>query len=251
VPSQQWRAPIAARVKPVLTGAAGVTIALVFFPPWFAIPIAVVCGAWGLGIAALGASVAVDENAGLLVLRLGLLIRRIRLADINTVLVDQTKIFIGRAHGAEISLYAWRRGPLDALLGVPVVAGDIGHAISTAAAMALVPADSQATPGERPPASGRPASVGTAPGPAVSSRTPERARSRLATGLLAGAGVLAIVGAMVVRVHWHSPILTVLAIIIAVGLGVSGLLYLLSALWILLTGRMPLTGRAPRITLNR
>jgi hypothetical protein len=265
VPSQQWRAPVAARVKPVLTGAAGVTIALVFFPLWFAIPIAVVCGAWGLGIAAFGASVAVDENAGLLVLRLGLLIRRIRLADINTVLVDQTKISIGRAHGAEISLYAWRRGPLDALLGVPAVAGDIGHAISTAAAMALVPADSQATPGERPPASGRPtsggmasggtasgrpASGGTASGPTLSGRTPERIRSRLATGLLAGAGVLAIVGALVVRVHWHSPVLTVLGVIIAVGLGVSGLLYLLSALLILLTGRMPLTGQAPRITLN-
>jgi hypothetical protein len=229
VPSQQWRAPVAARVKPVLAGAAGVTIALVFFPLWFAIPIALVYGAWGLGMAALGASVAVDENAGLLVLRLGLIIRRIRLADVNTVLVDQAKVSIGRANGGEISLYAWRRGALDALLGVPVVAGDIGHAISTAAAASPAPADPRATPGERPPAS---------------RRAPARTRSRLATAVLAGAGVLAIAAALLVRVHWHSPVLTVLGVIIALGLGVSGLLYLLSALWLLLTGR------TPRITFN-
>jgi hypothetical protein len=222
VPSEQWRAPIAVRVKSVLTAAVGVTIALVFFPLWFAIPIAV-----SLGVAALGTSVAVDENASLLVLRVGLIIRRIRLADVNAVLVDQAKVTIGRAHGGEISLYAWRRGPLDALLGVPVVAGDIGHAISRAAAGASVPADPPATPGERPPASGR---------------TSARTRSRLATALLGGAGVLAIAGALLVRVHWHSPVLTVLGVIIALGLGIAGLLYLLSALWLLLTGR------APRIT---
>jgi hypothetical protein len=36
-------------------------------------------------------------------------------------------------------------------------------------------------------------------------------------------------------------VLTVLSIIIALALGVSGLLYLLVALWILLTGRAPRT----------
>ena len=72
-------------------------------------------------------------------------------------------------------------------------------------------------------------------------RTPARTRSRLATALLGGAGVLAIVGALVVRVHWDNPVLTVLSVIIALALGVSGLLYLLVALWILLTGRAPRT----------
>jgi hypothetical protein len=37
-------------------------------------------------------------------------------------------------------------------------------------------------------------------------------------------------------------VLTVLSVVLALGLGVAGLLYLLVALWILLTGR------APRIT---
>ena len=51
--------------------------------------------------------------------------------------------------------------------------------------------------------------------------------------------MLAIVGALLVRVHWDSPVLTVLGVLIAVGLGLFGLLYLLVALWITLTGRAP------------
>ena len=70
-------------------------------------------------------------------------------------------------------------------------------------------------------------------------RTPARTRSRLATALLGGAGALAIAGALLVRVHWPSPVMTVLGVIIALVLGVSGLLYLLVSLWILLTGRAP------------
>lgn len=66
-------------------------------------------------------------------------------------------------------------------------------------------------------------------------------RSLLATAALGGSGVLAIAGALLVRVHWHNPALTVLGVIIALVLGVSGLLYLLVALWILLTGRAPHT----------
>ena len=77
------------------------------------------------------------------------------------------------------------------------------------------------------------------PGPAMSPRPPRSARQRLAFVLIAGA--LAIVGALVVRVHWHNPALTVLSVVLALALGVSGLLYLLVALWILLTGRAPRT----------
>jgi hypothetical protein len=220
--AERWRCPAVLRVKSVITTAAGVTIAVVFLPAWFGLPVAIVLGAWGLGMAVLGAAVVVDSAAGVLVLRMGLVIRRIRLTDVTAVFVDQTKVSIGRANGGEISVYAWRKSPLDALLRVPAAAGDIGHAISRAVALAQVPGDSR----------------GNAPS-ASSGRTPARTRSRLATALLGGAGVLAIAGALLVRVHWGSPVLTVLGVIIAVVLGVSGLLYLLVALWILLTGHAP------------
>ncbi|MGH3246048.1 MAG: hypothetical protein ACRDOI_07535, partial [Trebonia sp.] len=176
MPSEQWRAPVVLRLKSVVTTAAGVTIALVFFPLWFGIPVAVVLGAWGAGLAVLGASVSVDPAGGLLVLRTGLVARRIRLADVTAVLVDQAKVAVARANGGEVSVYAWRKSRLDALLGVPVAASDIGHAISSAVALAQAADDPRA------------AATGDAR-PATPGRTPARTRSRLATALLGGAGV--------------------------------------------------------------
>jgi hypothetical protein len=224
MPIQRWRCPVVLRVKSVITAAAGVAVALVFFPLWLAVPVAVLLGVWGIGMAAYGASVTLDTDAGLLRMRMGPVFQRIRLADVTAVLVEENKVSIGRARGWEVSLYAWGKGPLDRLLRVPAVAGDIGHAISSAVALAQ-------------------AGAGTDTGPDAGTgerrHPPSRNRSRLATMLLGANGVLAIGCALVVRVHWQNPALTVLGVIIALVLGVSGLLYLLAALWILLTGRAP------------
>ncbi len=92
--------------------------------------------AWGLGMAALGASVVVDRAAGVLVLRMGLVVRRVRLADVTAVLVDGAKVSVGRANGGEVSMYAWRKSQLTRCSGRRVVAGDIGHAIASAVALA-------------------------------------------------------------------------------------------------------------------
>ncbi|HVT68222.1 MAG TPA: hypothetical protein VHF26_10765 [Trebonia sp.] len=227
MPKEQWRAPWVLRVKSAAAAAVGVAVAVVFFPVWYAVPVAVVTGAWGLGLAVLGGTVVVDGEAGLLVLRMGLIGRRVRLTEVTAVLVDQAKVSVARTRGGEVSLYAWRKGPLDSLLRVPVVAGDVGHAISRSVALAQAALDEQPAAREnRPPAPGR--------------TTPGRTRSRLATALLGCAGVVAIAGALLVRVHWDSPVMTTLGVIIALALGVSGLVYLLVALWILLTGRSPL-----------
>jgi hypothetical protein len=209
------------RVKAVVLTAAVVTIALVFFPLWLGVTVAVLAGAFGLSVAVLGAAVVVDAPAGVVRLRLGLFFQRIRLTDITAVVVDKGKVSLGRASGWEISLYTWRQGRLDALLGLPVVASDIGHAISKAATAAQT------------------SDTAGAPRRIDSAQTSEHTRSRLATTLLGGAGVLAIAGSLLVRVHWHNPALTVIGVIVALGLGISGLLYLLVALWILLTGRAP------------
>jgi hypothetical protein len=234
VPREQWRAPFLIRVKGAVAAAVGVTIGLVFFPRWIGIPVAVVLGALGLGTALIGGTVVVDRAAGLLVLRMGLITRRIRFTDITAVLVDQAKVSVARVKGGEVSLYAWRRGPLDGLLGVPVVASDIGHAIASCVALAGAgdgagPATEDA-PANDPGRRERPAR----PGP-----TPARVRSRLSGSLLGGWGLVAILAALVVRVHWDNTAMTVLGVIIALALGVSGLLSFLIGCWILLTGRAP------------
>lgn len=214
------------RVKSVVVAAVSVTIGLVFFPRWFGIPAAVVLGALGLGPAVLGGSVVVDQAAGLLVLRMGLITRRIRFRDVTAVLVDQAKLSVARTRGGEVSLYAWRRGRLDALLRVPVVASEIGHAI--ASCVALAKADAETGPSAEDGARGE--------RPAV---TPARVRSRISGTLLGGWGLVAVLAALVVRVHWDNTVLTVLGVLIALALGVSGLLSFLIGCWILLTGRTP------------
>jgi hypothetical protein len=225
---ERWRCPAVLRVKSAVTAAAGAAAALVFFPLWFAVPVTVACAAWGLGMATGGASVTVDGAAGQVVLRMGLITRRIRLLDVTAVLVEDAKVSIARASGGEISVYAWRKSTADRLLRAPVVAGDVGHAISRAVALA----QAYASP------AGQPETATPQVAPATG-RTPARTRSRLATLLLGVVGVVAIVGALVIRVHWGNPALTVGSAILALALGVSGLGYLLVAFWILLTGRAP------------
>lgn len=239
MPIQRWRCPVVLRVKAVVYAATGVAVALVFFPLWLAVPVAALLGVYGLGIAVFGASVRLDAEAGRLLLRAGPVSRRIRLTDVTAVLVEANKVSIGRARGGEVSLYAWRKGPLDALLGVPEVAGDIGHAISQAVALAKAHGGPEAAAVEPDALDAEPGNAGRR----ARRGTPARTRSRLATALLGAMGVVAIGCALVTRVHWDNPALTVLGVIIALALGVSGLFYLLLALWILLTGR------APRVTL--
>jgi hypothetical protein len=225
-PIQRWRCPAVLRAESVVFAAIGVAVALVFFPLWFAIPVAAVLAAVYAGIAVIGTSVTVDSGASLLVFRMGLITRRVRLADITAVLVDQAKVSIARSAGGEISLYVWGNSWLDRWLRAPAEATDIGHAIASAVALAQ---DSRAATSA--------ADTGPADRPAAARvRTSARARSALSAALLGGAGVVAIVASLLVRVHWqHNPAMTVLAVILALVLGISGLAYLLFALWILLT----------------
>jgi hypothetical protein len=223
-PIQHWRGPAVLRVESVVFAAVGVAVALVFFPVWFAIPVAVVLAAVYLGMAVVGTSVLVDRGVGLLVFQMGLITRRVRLADVTAVLVDQAKVSISRSAGGEISLYVWGNSWLDRWLRAPAVATDIGHAIAAGVALAQ-------------DATRQTEDAVTTGQPLVRTGTSAGARSTLAAALLGGVGLVAIVAALLVRVHWHNAAMTVLAVILALALGISGLAYLLFALWILLTRR--------------
>ena len=222
---QSWRCPAVLRVKSAVFAAAAVAVALTFFPLWLAIPMAVVLAAWGLGVAVFAATVALDLDAGVLVLRMGLITRRVRLIDITAVLVDKTKVSIARSAGGEISLYAWRKSPLDGWLRVPAVAGDIGHAIASAVALAQ---DAQASDQGQPQ-----------PPPRARTRagTAARSRSALATTLLGCVGLAALTLAFLVRLSWHNPVMTALGVMLALALGISGLFYVLFTLWLTLQRR--------------
>jgi hypothetical protein len=224
VPIQRWRCPVALQVKSVVVAAAGVVVAGVFFPLWFGVPVMVILGGWGLGMAVRPTEVVLDPDAGTLLFRVGLIARRVRLVNVTALLADGAKVTIARSDGGEISVYAWRKSPLDRWLRIPVVAGDVAHAISKAATAAHSAAQEPATAAaEVRPAKGR-ASV--------------RSRQPLAVALLGCAGVLAIGAALLVRVSWPSPVMTALGVLLALALGVSGVFYVLFACWLLVTGRV-------------
>lgn len=220
------------QVKSVVVAAAGVVVAGVFFPLWFGVPVMVILGGWGLGMAVRPAEVVLDPDAGALMFRVGLIARRVRLANVTALLADGAKVTIARSDGGEISIYAWRKSPLDRWLRIPVVAGDVAHAISTAATAAH---SAQEPPTAEAAAEVRPAKA----------RASLRSRQPLAVTLLACAGVLAIVAALLVRVSWPNPVMTVLGAALALALGVSGLFYVLLACWLLVTGRV--TRLSPRV----
>jgi len=220
------------RVKAVVIAVIGAVAALVFLPLWFGAPVAVLLALWAAGMTVSGSSVVINPEAGLLVFGMGLITRRVRLTDITAVLVDRSKVSVARSAGGEISLYAWRKSALDGWLRVPAEADEIGHAISAAVALAQDAkrrtADAVQDAGQNAQPAAPPVRVGSA----------ARTRSRLATALLGCAGLVALGAALVVRVRWHDdPVMTTLGVILALALGVSGLFYLLAALWLLLTGR--------------
>jgi hypothetical protein len=238
------------RVKAVAAAAVSVTIALVFLPLWAGIAAVAVLAPLCLGAAVLGSSVTVDPDAGWLVIRVGIIRQRIRLADVTAVLVSPAKVSIARASGPEISVFAWRKSPLDALLRVPAVAGDIGHSISRASALARAAGDAAAAgtaaadsgaadsgaAGSGAAGSGAPAAPGSGR-PARSTFTPARTRARLRNTWICAVGAVEIAVALLIRVHWHNPALTALGVVIALALGVTGLVHLLFGLWMTLTDR--------------
>jgi hypothetical protein len=212
------------QVKSVIVAAAGAMVAAVFFPLWFGVPVMVILGGWGLGMAVRPSEVVLDPDAGTLLFRVGLIARRVRLANVTALLADGAKVTIARSDGGEISVYAWRKSPLDRWLRIPVVAGDVAHAISKAATAVHSAAQEPATA----EAEVRPAKA----------RASVRSRQPLAVALLGGAGVLAIAAALLVRVSWPNPVMTALGVLLALALGVSGLFYVLFACWLLVTGRV-------------
>ena len=235
MPIQRWRCPLALQAKSAVFAAAGMATAAVFLPLWFAIPVMMVLGAWGLGMCVRRSEVVLDADHGRLTVRLGPIARHVPLASITAVAVDRGKVSIARPDGGEISVYAWRKSRLDGWLRMPVVAGDIGHAIASAATQAAGAADGADRADGRVEAGWR---AGRRPQP--------RSRSREAAtlALLACTGVLGVAAALLVRVSWPNPLMTAFGVILALALGLSGVFYILFALWLLVRGRAPGAGRA-------
>lgn len=208
-----WRAPVTTGIESVAAAAAGIVVAVVFFPLWIAIPVAVLLGAWGLGMAARRPAVVLDPRNGQLTVTLGILTRRIRLADISVVQLDRAKVTFGQADGTAVSVHAWRRGRLDAWLRIPDVSGDMAHAVSRAASAAC-PREEETRAGAK-----------------------IRSGKNLPSVVVTVAGVIEIAAVFFVRVSWPGPVMTALGALVALGFGFTGVFSVVFAFWTHLTAR--------------
>jgi hypothetical protein len=224
-PAESWRAPVTVQARSVVSAALGILVAAVFFPLWIAVPVAVLLGAWGLGMAARRPVVTLDPGSGLLTVTLGFLTRRVRLGDISAVQLDRAKVTFGKADGTAVSVHAWRRGRVDAWLRVPDIASDMAHAVSRAASAARPQEQEQEQEGKT----------------GASARI--RSGKNVPLIVVAVAGLVEIAAVFFVRVSWASPVMTALGALVALGFGFTGIFSVVFALWTYLTGR-PAAARA-------
>jgi hypothetical protein len=222
---ESWRAPVIVAVKAAAGAAIGILVVAVFFPLWIAVPVGAALGVWGIGMCVRRPAVLLDREAGQLTIRLGPLTRRVPVNQINAIALDRAKITIGKADGTAISFYAWRKSTLDDWLKVPVVASDVAHAVSKAAAASRAAE--------------------------VTGDTSVRSGKNLPLIAVAAAGAAEIAAVFFVRVSWGSPVMTVLGTLVALAFGFTGVISLLVALWTFLTGarrpsRLPRRGARPR-----
>ena len=213
--AQQWRAPVIVGLKALVSAAAGIVITAVFFPVWIAVPVAALLAIWGLGTCLRRPAATLEP--GSLTVRMGVITRHVKMRQVEAVVLDQGKVTIGKTDKSVVSFYAWRRSKLDAWLKVPDVASDIAHAISRAAAAAQ--------PGAHAPSP-----------PEDEARTRARAGKNSPLIVLAGAGALEIAAALVTRVSWGTPVMTVAGVIVALAFGFTGVFTLVFTLWTFLAG---------------
>lgn len=207
---ESWRAPVIVQAKAAVSAALGILVAAVFFPLWIAVPVSVALGVWGIGMCVRRPAVVLDAAAGTLTIRLGPITRRVPAGEINAIGLDRGKVTVGKADGTAMSFYAWQKSRLDRWLKVPVVAGDVAHAVAKAAAAA------------RPPEQAGDTTV--------------RSGEYLSLIAVVVAGAAEIAAVFFVRVSWGSPVMTALGALVALAFGFTGVVSLVVALWTFLAG---------------
>lgn len=216
MPDERWRFPFA--VQAVTAGVAVVNMAVikVLFVDLYAYPLMALAAVLAV-VLAWPSSITLSPATGTVELRAGFFRQRISLPQIRTVAVKRTGIAITAVGGRQVSLGTnWLVSWLRIRTPAEQIASGINRALEDAR---------EAHGGE-----GRPYHPA---GPVLAARS-----NRGMVGL-AGLGVVAIVSAFLVRFSWPNPILTVIAVIFAVYIGLTGAFLVIFAVWIMSADRRP------------
>lgn len=211
MPDERWPFPVVVQVASTIIAAANMALIKVLFVDAFAIPLMVLVSAATVVVAGRPCSVTLSRAEGVVVIRAGFISRRIRLNRITSAEVKRTGITIRYFGGRQLSLCTnW----LISWLRIPTPADRIARAVSRAVEDAREQAADD----------------------------PEELvwiamRSNPAMIALACVGLVAIAAAFLVRFSWPNPLLTVVAVMFAVYIGVTGLFLVMFAVWVLASER--------------
>jgi len=215
MPDERWQFPIAVRAVTVVIALANMAVIKVLFVDAFGFPLMVLVAVLAIVLAGRASSVTLSTSHRSVEVRTGFLREQIPLQRIRSAYVKRTGVTIIVAGGRSVSLASnW----LVSWLRIQTPAEDIARAVNLA-----LEEDREAHADE--------------PAPAVTLAT----RNNRAMIALAGVGVVAIIAAFLVRFSWPNPVLTVLAVMFAVYIGLTGAFLVIFAVGILSSGR-----RAPR-----
>jgi len=212
MPEESWRFPVGMQGVIILLATINIVLVRVLFVPVFAVPVMALMAAGALTLTLRRSRIWIDHGRGIVIIRLGLLVQRIPLAAIRSAKAHRSGLVISKLNGRQISLYSSR---LVNLFRIPTDADLMANGITRAVEDAR-----EASAGGQPV---DPAAFGP------SSNWPMVA--------LAAAGLVGIAAAFLVRFSWPDPVLTVVAILFAVYLGLTGVFIVLFAVWILAAER--------------
>jgi hypothetical protein len=218
MPDERWRFPFAVQAVTAVAAVVNMAVIKVLFVAVYAYPLMALAAVLAIVLAGRPSSVALSTADGTVELRAGFVRQRIPLPQISTVKVKRTGVAITAIGGRQVSLCTnW----LVSWLRIRTPAEQIVSAINRALEDAR---EAQATAG-RPYHPAGHVVVAT--------------RSNRGMVGLAGLGVVAIISAFLVRFSWPNPILTVIAVVFAVYIGLTGAFLVVFAVWIMSSGRKP------------
>jgi hypothetical protein len=218
MPNERWRFPIAVQAVTATFAVVNMAVIKVLFVDAFGYPLMALAAVLAILLAGRPSSVTLSTAHGMVEMRAGFIRQRIPLQQISSAVVKRTGITITAVGGRQVSLCTnWLVGWLR--LRTPA------HQIISAVNRAIEDAREAREREGRPYHPAGPVVRGT--------------RSNRAMLGLAAIGFVAIVAAFLVRFSWPNPVLTVLAVMFAVYIGLTGAFMVIFAVWIMSAERGP------------
>jgi hypothetical protein len=206
MPDQRWRFPLTFQAVSLLIAAVNIVLIRIMFVTALAIPLMAIVAIIAILVSSRRIAITLSRDRGTITIRTGLLSREFPLTRISSVKKKRTGIDISFVAGRQVCLGTnW----VVSWLHMTTPAEEIAWQVTRAAE------DAKASHPHEP-----------------AHYAPNPLRNNRAMVLLAGIGLVGIGSAFLVRFSWPNPLLTAVAVLFALYIGLTGLFLLVFALWV-------------------